>query len=331
MPLTPHFDNGIHLSDADVWLDAHEPRAVSVVSHAHSDHVRAHERVLSTNVTASMMRLRGLVTCRFETLGYGETVELDTHTRLTLYPAGHILGSAQALIEWEGERLLYSGDFKMRAGKTAEPIQVPAADCVIMETTFGIPRYRLPSTDAVLEDLHRFCREALRDGRPPVLFCYSLGKGQEILAALEGLDAPIYLHTDHWQMAALYARFGVRLPAFQRFQPGQRLNGVLICAFGCRRAAWFARLGRVRTAYLSGWAMDPGARFRFRTDAAFPLSDHADYDELLEYVSRTGTRRVHTVHGFAEQFAQELRRRGLWAEPLRAPSPQLSLFDGVEA
>lgn len=319
------YRRGIFLPGPDLWLDPHEPKRRAVVTHGHADHIKQHEHVLSTAATAAMMKIRGVTRCEFKTLPFGKPLNLG-EARVTLYPAGHILGSAQVLVEWRESRLLYSGDFKLRRGRSAEPTEVPQADTLIMETTFGRPRYRFPDTEEVVERIHEFCRAALEENRTPVLFCYSLGKGQELLACLEGVDYPIYLHTAHWKMANLYRDMGVKLPAFHPYQPGQKLDGVLLCASGCRRGQWFHKLGPVRTAYISGWAVDAGARWRFRTDAAFPLSDHADYDDLLEYVRRTGARNIHTVHGFADEFSRDLRRLGYWSEPLRDPGLQLSLF-----
>lgn len=310
------FRNGVHLPESQLWLDPHHPQPFAVVSHAHSDHVQRHDHVLATPATAAMMRLRGIMRPRFEVLPFGEAREVDD-ARVTLYPAGHILGSAQVLVERRGVRLLYSGDFKLRRGWSAEPIEVPRADIVVMETTFGKPRYRFPPSEQVLEEIKEFCRRALFDGCTPVLLCYSLGKGQELLAGLTNLECPIYLHSAHYDMARLYADFGVPLPPFRRFIPGHAIEGVLLCGSGCRRSEWFGQLPRVRTAYISGWAIDRGACWRFRTDAAFPLSDHADFDDLHEYVRLTGARRVCTLHGFAEEFAADLRRRGIDAQPLR--------------
>jgi Cft2 family RNA processing exonuclease len=308
-------DNGIHLPQAQLWLDPHGVRQLAVVSHAHADHMRGHERVLCTPPTAAMMRLRGATTSRFETPAFGETVEING-ARITLYPAGHVLGSSQVMVEWEGRRLLYSGDFKLSPGLSAEAAEVPEADILVMETTFGLPRYRFPDREVVMEEVKTFCRESLNEGCTPVLLCYSLGKGQEVLAGLEGVEFPIYLHSAHWKMANLYREFGVPLPPYRRYWPGQKMEGVLLCASGCRRGAWFNELRCIRTAYISGWALDKGAKWRFGADAAFPLSDHADYDELLQYVYLTGARTIYTMHGFAAQFAADLRELGFDAQPI---------------
>jgi Cft2 family RNA processing exonuclease len=222
-------------------------------------------------------------------------------------------------VEWRGERLLYSGDFKLRAGRSAETAQTPRADVVVMETTFGRPHYRLPPTDEIAREVRHFCRRAWEEGAAPVLLCYSLGKGQEILAHLDELERPIYLHARHFEMSNLYREHGVALPPFRLYEEGQTLDGVLLCASGCRKGRWFHELQathQLRTAYLSGWALDPGARWRFKSDAAFALSDHADYDDLLEYARHTRATTIYTLHGFAAEFAADLRAQGLAARTL---------------
>jgi DNA ligase-1 len=311
------YQNGIHLPHNQLWLDPREVRALAIVSHAHADHMHGHQEVLCTAPTAAMMRLRGAATAHFQTPAFARTVEIGG-AHVTLYPAGHVLGSAQVLVESQGERLLYSGDFKLRCGLSAEAAQVPQADILIMETTFGLPRYRFPEREAVMDEIKVFCREAINEGCTPVLFCYSLGKGQEVLAGLQDVQFPIYLHSAHWKMANLYRDFGVKLPSYQRYWPGQTIDGVLLCASGCRRGAWFNELRCIRTAYISGWALDRGAKWRFGADAAFSLSDHADYDELLQYVYLTGAHTVYTTHGFADEFAADLRELGFTAQPLSA-------------
>jgi Cft2 family RNA processing exonuclease len=311
------YKNGIHLPQSQLWLDPHAVQQSAVVSHAHADHMCGHQEVLCTPATSAMMQLRGATKCRFQSLSFGEAVEIGG-AAVTLLPAGHVLGSAQVLVESQGERLLYSGDFKLRSGLSAEAAAVPQADVLIMETTFGLPRYQFPARETVMQEITAFCRESLSEGCTPVLFCYSLGKGQEVLAGLDGVEFPIYLHSAHWKMANLYREFGVQLPPYRRYWPGMKIDGgVLLCAAGCRRGTWFQELSCIRTAYISGWALDRGAKWRFGTDAAFPLSDHADYDELLQYVYLTGAQRIYTMHGFAGEFAADLREVGFDARPLQ--------------
>jgi Cft2 family RNA processing exonuclease len=320
------FDRGVHLPDLDLWLDPQVRQAIAFVSHAHSDHTGSHDHVLATPATAAIMRRRTPGRTRFRPLQYREPYRLGDGA-LTLYPAGHILGSAQLLVERYGCRLLYSGDFKLRAGRSSEPAEVPAADIVVMESTFGRPQYRFPPAPDVAARIRDFCDRAMANGEVAVLFCYSLGKGQEVLAWLSPLEGQLWLHPAHAEMADLYRSLGVALPRFRIFQPGSRLqSGVLLCAPGARDAPWLHRIPRRRTAYISGWAVAPRSRFLMGTDDCFALSDHADYDDLLEYARRTGAGRIYTVHGFASDFARDLRARGFDAHSLSDPEVQLCLF-----
>lgn len=317
------FRDGVHLPGFDLWLDPHHARDAAVVTHAHADHMKSHGKVLCTPATAAMMKVRGARLCNFQALAFGEKhvgVDAAGHS-LTLLPAGHVLGSSQVLVEHEGRKLLYSGDFKLGDSRSCEPIEVPCADIVVMETTFGRRNYRFPDHEEVLSDIRRWCRNVLRQGDAPVLLCYSLGKGQEVLAGLEGVEFPIYLHEAHWKMANAYRELGVEFPEYHLYEPGRKLDGVLLCASGCRRGRWFRALERsqrLKTAYLSGWALDRGAHWRAGTDVAFPLSDHADYNDLMAYVGMTGAQTIYTMHGFDDEFARDLRAQGYDARPLKS-------------
>jgi Cft2 family RNA processing exonuclease len=323
--------NGIHIPEFDLWLDPHHTRPVAFVSHAHADHMKKHGRVFATPATAAMMRARGAVKSQFHHLHWREPVQWG-RAQVSFYPAGHVLGSAQMLVEGEGTRLLYSGDFKMRGSLSSEEIEVPRADIVVMETTFGRPQFRFPDSREVLDKIGDWCEKVLERGSIPAIFCYSLGKGQEVLAGLRERPFPIYLHTKHGEMAAIYATHGVQFPQYSTHETGAEIDGVLLCASQCKRSRWWddlVRRRRVETAYVSGWALGAHPR-RFGTDAAFPLSDHAGYDDLLEYVRLSGARTVWTTHGYADEFAADLRCRGLEAAPLRDAKPksgrQLCLF-----
>ena len=324
--------NGVYLPQHKLWLDPHRAQGAAFVSHAHADHMKRHERVFCTGATAAMMRVRGATKSKFYHLNWGETFRWG-RADVSLHPAGHVLGSAQILVECEGVRLLYSGDFKLRPGLSCEPIQVPRADIVIMETTFGIPRYKFPDSGEVVGRIADWCRGVLAKGETPVVFSYSLGKGQEVLAGLCDQGLPVSLHQKHAQIAAVYADNGVRFPDFSHHQQFERVEGVLLCASQCQRGRWWTELcqtQRVRTAYVSGWALNAHPS-QFGTDAAFALSDHADYADLLEYVRRTGATQIWTTHGYASEFAADLRARGLEAAPLaeakmESKARQLSLF-----
>lgn len=309
------FHDGVLLPELDLWLDPHAPKHRAFVSHAHSDHLAAHREVLMTPRTAALMRER-MGGERIEHLiPYGESREF-AEFRATLLPAGHIFGSAQIHIESDQGTLLYTGDFKVRPGLSAEPIEARQADTLIMETTYGLPKYRLPPTEEVMGLMVAFCRDAQADGAVPVLLGYSLGKSQEILCALMAAGLTPMLHAAVWRMTEVYRELCPTFPSgYVKFDAAQVSGKVLICPPSAVRSSMITRIPNRRTAVLTGWALDPGATYRYQVDAAFPLSDHADYDDLLQYVNMVQPKRVLTLHGFASAFAADLRARGIeaWA------------------
>jgi Cft2 family RNA processing exonuclease len=301
-----------------------------VVSHAHADHTAPHREVILSAPTARFLQAR-LGGGRLEhVLAFGETREFDGPEgtfRLRLLPAGHVLGSALTWVEAGGESLLYTGDFKLRPGRAAERCTPCAADMLVMETTFGRPEFCFPPEEEVVAGVIRFCRETLAEGRTAVLLGYSLGKSQEILARLAGAGLPLVLHEQGYRLTEIYAEFGVTLPAFERLGAGNGRGRVVICPPAASRTALEQQLGPLRCAVLTGWALHPRCRFQYGADAAFPLSDHADFPDLLRLVEMVNPRRVLTLHGFAAEFAAALRERGREAWAL-SESDQLTLALG---
>jgi DNA ligase-1 len=310
------YRNGLWLPQIGWWLDAHFPTPRAFVSHAHFDHLAAHGEVICSEGTARLMQARLPAERTYRSLPFGQTIPLNDGATLTLHPAGHIFGSAQCLISHPDHgRLLYTGDFKLRPGLSAEPCTTPPADVLIMETTYGRPQYVFPPTALVLEQIRRFCIETLQDGDTPVLFGYSLGKSQELLSALTQAGLPVMLHPQTARMTAVYEELGVRFPPYRTFTEPDAAGHVVLCPPQSPQSAFLRRLPRRRTATITGWALDASIRFRSGCDAAFPLSDHADFQDLLLMVERVQPRRVLTLHGFAADFARTLRERGVdaWA------------------
>ncbi|MBL9173254.1 MAG: MBL fold metallo-hydrolase [Verrucomicrobiales bacterium] len=321
-----HYTHGaIHLPEAGLWLDAHRPigpKEAVFVSHAHSDHTAAHARVLLTEPTRRLMRARVAGKRLEHIFDYGtprDAQEFDlplSDARITLLPAGHILGSAMILLEAEGTSLLYTGDFKLRPGLSAEPCQPHPADILIMETTFGLPKYRFPPDAEIRDGILRFCRETLSRNETPILLAYSLGKSQEALCGLLDAGLPIAVTAPVARMTAIYQDLGWRFPAYEPLESAAAPGRVIIAPPGSDLAKLRAQVGPSRVAVLSGWALDSSCRYQYRADAAFPLSDHADFPDLVEFVRRVAPRRVYTLHGFAAEFATHLRRLGIDARAL---------------
>ena len=317
----------IHLPEMDLWLDPHKGAEVAFISHAHSDHVARHKLTFCTSLTHRLMTARyGKGKGTVVTLEFGEAYEWQGHT-LRLLPAGHILGSAMIHLtrHSDGATLLYTGDYKLRKGLTAQHAEFMQADTLIMETTFGLPMYVFPPIEDTVAATHRFVRETLQADGIPVLMGYSLGKAQELLAALQGLDVPIMMNSSAMKLMSVFTDELPHLPAFKEFQPEEAAGHVLILPPMGNKSPSLATLKNCRTAMFSGWAMQPSAKYRYRVHEIFPLSDHADYPELLETVERVQPRRVLTVHGYTREFAANLRRRGYDARAL-GQTEQLELM-----
>ena len=310
-----HYQRGIELPDHGLWLDPWEEKPFAFVSHAHSDHIANHQEFIATRTTARLMQARIGSGQKEHLLDLGETARFRDFD-ITLLSAGHILGSAQSLVESEHGSLLYTGDFKLRPGLSAEAAQWRHAETLIMETTYGLPKYRLPPTEEVIANMVAFCQDALDDGATPVLLGYSLGKAQEILCALIKAGLTPMLHGAVFKMTEICREMRPDFPTgYVRYEASEVAGKVLVCPPSANRSIMVRKIKSRRTAVLTGWALDPGATFRYQCDAAFPLSDHADYTDLVRYVELVAPKRVLTLHGFAAAFAADLRQRGFeaWA------------------
>jgi putative mRNA 3-end processing factor len=305
-----HFDRGLKLTKADLAIDfcRRQPRAF--ISHAHNDHMARHQYALCTPQTAKLYCFR---------LGKREVLEMPYRTpldwgglRLTTYPAGHCLGSAMLLAEDEGKSLLYTGDFKLSDSATAERAELPRADTLVIESTFGDPRYRMTPRDEAIERLVQVVRSALESEIPPVVQAYTLGKSQEVTRLLTQRGIPVLQHPLIHAVSQVYKSCGVDLGDYAIY-PGRPLPGhaIVVPPRGHRPGALQGLKQQVSIA-VSGWAMDDRTRGRLGVDHAIPLSDHADFDELLEAIARVSPRVTYCTHG-PVSFVEHVRKAGFCA------------------
>jgi DNA ligase-1 len=309
------YQRGVELPQLGLWLDPWDEKPLAFVSHAHSDHLGRHREIIASAGTATLMHERQPKGSLEHILEFNEVFQFRG-TSISLLPAGHIFGSAQFFAEHDAGSLLYTGDFKLRPGLSAEPAQWRHAQILIMETTYGLPKYVFPPTEEVIARMVEFCREALDEGAVPVLLGYSLGKAQEILCALVRAGLTPMLHQSVHRMTEIYTKMIPEFPCqYEKYNAHDVAGKVLICPPSVIRSRMITNIKNRRTAVLTGWALDPSAHFRYQCDAAFPLSDHADYPDLLRYVELVKPERVLTLHGFAGAFARDLRERGIeaWA------------------
>lgn len=316
------YDKGIKLNSSSLWLDAGSRVEACVVSHAHLDHAKKHSLMIATDKTIRILDKR-IGKTRSIGLEFGEPYDFDG-LNVTLLPAGHILGSAQILVQANGSRLLYSGDFNVQQSATAEAIEIPESDILIMESTFGQPAYSFPDRQQVSEMLCNFVAQAFRVGATPVVAGYALGKSQEAMKILGDAGYKLSVHGSVAVLARIYEEFGIRFGDWEKYKRKETDGKVLIIPRIAIRSRMVKRLLHKRIVFLSGWAVNASTKYRYGVDEAIPLSDHADFDGLLEYVRKVNPKKIYTTHGFRE-FPLHLQRLGFDAEPLQK-SKQLSLF-----
>ncbi len=335
--------SSLYVEALDLWIDSMKTRERCYVSHGHSDHAREHRVVIATPNTARICRARfsrravrapqlSLLATRerpraevaFEEHEFNEPWSEGEH-RLTLFSAGHVLGSSQLLIEGERGSFVYTGDFKLASSLTVEPPEVKRCDVVLMECTYGSPQYVFPPRNEVAGEMVAFARACLEQDAVAVFFAYSLGKAQEAMAILGGAGLPLTVHGAIDTLARVYVDAGIPLPPYARYDAATfDPASVLIWPPGGKALPKALRGRNVRTAVLTGWSLDRGAFFRYGTERGFALSDHADYPALLQYIERAQPRKVILNHG-RRDFTHRLRALGIDAEYLEAHA-QLSLF-----
>lgn len=316
-------DHGIRLKGTSLWLDATRVKDWSFVSHAHQDHVAAHRNIICSSHTSKLFR-RQMPKARIMAYPFRTPFDHD-QLRLELYPAGHILGSSQILIEKNRTRIVYTGDFKLRKNLTAEPAVPIPCDVLIMECTFGRPAYVFPEREIVVRQIVQFIEDAVENRLVPVLYAYALGKSQEVTKILGDLGYRICLPKQIYEVMKVYEALGVPLKNFELMEGDNFFGKVLILPPYFSHSKMVHRIKRKRTAFLSGWALDPTVRYRFEVDEAIPLSDHADFEELMAYVRAVKPSFIYTLHGFPD-FAAHLRKQGFKAQHLE-PKTQLTFWE----
>lgn len=325
MPLSFH-PRSLHLPGAGLTLDPHRPVPFAFVSHGHADHFARHQRILCSRGTGHLLVKRYRVKAStVETLDWEEELILNDH-RITLHPAGHIMGSAMIRIEHDSDSLLYTGDFKTRSSRTAETPSFPKADTLVMETTFGLPHFVFPPTREIERHIIDFARGTLADGEAPIFFAYSLGKAQEALAILHEAGIPTAVPKPVFEMTAACRDLGLDLPQPALLEKTIAPGHAVIAPPSAVRSRVIRNHKKRRTAMLSGWALTPGSSYRYQVDHVFPLSDHADYPGLLSAVEKVAPSLVYTLHGSTREFAAALRTRGYEAWSIYGDD-QLELLD----
>jgi len=326
---------GLYCPAGDFYIDPWRPVARAVITHAHADHARrGHGHYLATAASAGVLRAR-LGDIALQTLDYGQAV-VHHGVRLSLHPAGHVLGSAQVRLQHGGRVWVASGDYKVSPDRTCAPFEPVRCDVFITESTFGLPIYRWASDEQVFADINRWWAGNAAQGRVSVLMAYSFGKAQRLLSGLDPAVGPILVHPSVEVLNRAYAQAGVVLPSTQPLSVWSRqarqqglAGALLVLPPQALTPALLRRLGDVSTAFASGWMQLRGARRRAGWDAGFALSDHADWPGLQAAIAATGAERVIVTHGSVDVMVRHLQERGLQAQAFQTEyGPQHESSEG---
>ena len=316
-------DEGLYCPKGHFYIDPWGAVARAVITHAHGDHARpGSDAYLCASPCRPLLARRLEPGTTIEALRYGEARRIGEVT-VSLHPAGHILGSAQVRLEGREGVWVVSGDYKRAPDPTCEPFQPQPCDTFVTESTFGLPIFRWDPTEAVIADLFEWWEANRAAGLASIVFCYTLGKAQRLLAELSRLtDRRVLVHGAMSGMTELYREAGVpMLPTEVLVERRGRepLAGELVLApLSARGTAWMRRLGEFSDAFVSGTMRVRGLRRQRNVDRGFVLSDHADWPALLQTVRETGASRVLTTHGYPEPLARYLAGRGLATGVIRS-------------
>ena len=313
---------GLYCAAGGFHIDPWQPVARAVITHAHGDHLRPGSRAYLCSEPSRPIVLQRLgPDAPVESLGYGAALDING-VRVSLHPAGHILGSAQVRVEYAGEVWVASGDYKRSPDPTCVPFEPQRCHTFITEATFASPVFRWDSPAETTKEIVDWWDEMRTAGRPAVLFGYALGKAERVLSELAAhTDRPVYVHGSLSPLIEIYRAAGVPMPPTLRATDearGKSFAGELIVApLSARGSIWMRRFGDHSSAFASGWMRIRGARRRRGYDRGFALSDHADWDALIATVGETGADRVFVTHGYTAQLTRYLRERGFDAYPWR--------------
>jgi len=314
--------DGLYCPAGNFYIDPWGAVDRAIITHGHGDHARTGSRAyLCASPCRAVLEQRLEPGTTIESAPYNQNIQLGGVT-VSFHPAGHILGSAQIRVEGPGGVWVVSGDYKREADPTCDGFEPVRCDTFITESTFGLPIFRWDPAAQVIADLVRWSESNRAAGMTSVLFCYTLGKAQRVLAALaDVVDRPVLVHGAMMAMTDIYRRAGVRMaPTELLVERGrqQPLAGELVLApLLARGTPWMRRLGDFSDAFASGTMRVRGMRRQRNVDRAIVLSDHADWPALLETIREVGASRVLTTHGYPEALARYLRTQGIESGTIR--------------
>lgn len=305
---------GLYCQQGNFYIDPWKPVQNAVITHAHSDHARSGmQNYLCHHYSLPIMQLR-LGDSNYQTVEWGETITMNG-AKISLHPAGHIIGSSQIRIEYNGEVWVVSGDYKTEDDGLSGKFELVKCNTFITKSTFGLPIYKWKSQQEIFENIINWIARNKEDVKTSVLLAYSLGKAQRVLQNIKETTQRIYAHGTIFNTQQTLINAGWKLPEIVRITPEipkELLKGAVVIAPPSADASrWMKKFVPYSTGIRSGWMQVRGHMRRRNADADFALSDHADWSGLLESIKATGAEKVFVTHGFQAAFSRYLNEENI--------------------
>lgn len=313
-------NNGIYCPRGDFYIDPWKAVKNAVITHAHSDHARwGSKNYLAHEDSEPVMRLRLGKDIKLETLEYGKTKKING-VKVSLHPAGHIIGSAQVRVEYKGYVSVISGDYKLEGDNLSTPFEQLKCNTFITESTFGLPIYKWQDQDEIYNEINSWWAENQKRNVCSVMFAYSLGKAQRIIHNIDRSIGEIFLHGAVYNVNAALIEYGIEIPKLEKIDKTidkTRFRSALVIAPpSALGAPWLRKMQPYATASASGWMNIRGNRRIRSIDKGFIISDHADWEGLNNTIQETQAEKVYVTHGYKEVMVKWLGENGIDAEPL---------------
>jgi putative mRNA 3-end processing factor len=313
--------SGIYCPEGDFFIDPWKPVPKAIITHGHSDHARwGHSHYLCHTLSYPILRLRLGEDCKIETLDYNKPL-LINGVKVSFHPAGHIIGSAMIRVEFKGEVWVASGDYKTEYDGIAHPLEVVKCHSFISETTFGLPIFQWEPQKNVFQEINEWWENNNSQNLTSIIFGYTLGKAQRILTNIDTQIGKIFAHGAIANMNEVLIQAGLSLPVTQRFTSETAKNefpgSLVIAPPSAIGTPWMNKFRPFSTAIASGWMTLRGARRRKAADRGFILSDHADFQGLINTIKATGAENIYLTHGYTAAFARYLREIGYNAQEVQ--------------
>lgn len=320
MSLIKFTNKGIYCEQGRFYIDPWQPVDLAVTTHGHADHVKwGNKAYLCHELTKPILHQRLGTDLVIETLPYNKQIDING-VKLSMFPAGHVIGSAQIRLEYKGEICVVSGDYKVEFDGISTPFEPVKCHTFVSESTFGLPIYKWQPQDIVFNQIRNWVSDNRDKGKTSVLVAYSLGKAQRLIKNLAEY-CEIYVHNSIANLNEGFVKAGVDLPDTIRITPELKKEalqqGIVIVPPAMAEGKWIKTLQQAATGVCSGWMQVRAGRRWRSADAGFALSDHADWPGLLSAIEATEAEKVFVTHGFTATFSKYLNEIGIASEEVK--------------